>query len=134
MIKGFALWKYIDDRDYIIIEWTVLCLLHINSIKHNWMKASSRVNHATDETGTQRPLISKGKHNWLGFHPEIKVFSIWISSQLPPEKQRTNLSKPTMYKLFWKWKVYGSKNSKPKSHVSRLRHTGIFRIYLPAII
>ena len=67
---------------------TLLCLLLRNSIKHNWMKPSLCVKQGIDETGTQRSLFSRGKHNRLDFHSGIKVFCDWFSPLLPQEKQQ----------------------------------------------
>ena len=67
---------------------TLLCLLLRNSIKHTWMKPSLCVKQGIDETGTQRSLFSRGKHNRLDFHSGIKVFCDWFSPLLPQEKQQ----------------------------------------------
>ena len=54
-LKGSALWKYINDGDcdyFMIYQMkirTLLGLLLRNSIKHNWLKPISCVNHGIDD-------------------------------------------------------------------------------------
>ena len=51
-------------------------------------KSITFVDYGTDETQTQNPLFPRGKLDQLGFHLEIEVFCVWVSS-LPWKKHQS---------------------------------------------